>query len=120
MKQLKHLLLASSIILVAGCAARGSDVVIDPAGVNMQQYQMDLAQCEQIAGQVKQKAGKSGAGGALIGGLIGAVVGNSDTAKKGAGVGAITGTARGAGATKRERLRVIKNCLRNRGYSVLN
>ena len=120
MKKLNYTFLLGSLILLCGCAARGSDIIIDPAGVNMQQYQVDLAHCEQIAEQVRQKAGERGAGGALIGGLIGAVVGDSDTVKKGAGVGAITGTARGAAATKRERLRVIKNCLRNRGYSVLN
>ena len=32
----------------------------------------------------------------------------------------ISGGLRGGAATKRERIRVIKNCLRNRGYQVLN
>ena len=103
-----------------GCASRSQDVIIDPAGVDMQQYQTDLAQCEQIAEQVRSKTGSRAAGGAVVGGLIGSVVGDSDTAKKGAGVGAISGAARGARATRHERLRVIKNCLRNRGYRVLN
>lgn len=86
----------------------------------MERYQADLAECEQVAQQVDQKAGAEAAGGALVLGLIGAVVGDSDTAKTGAGVGAISGGARGAAATNRERALVVKNCLRNRGYRVLN
>ena len=108
------------VILLSGCASPGRDVVIDPAGVDMQQYQQDLAQCEQIAQQVRSKAGSRATGGAIVGGLIGSVVGDSTTARKGAGVGAITGAARGGAATRRERVQVIKNCLRNRGYQVLN
>lgn len=110
------MLLAAAL---AGCAGK-SKPVIDPAGVDMERYQADLAECEQVAQQVDQKAGAEAAGGALVLGLIGAVVGDSETAKKGAGVGAISGGARGASATNRERALVVKNCLRNRGYRVLN
>jgi outer membrane lipoprotein SlyB len=56
----------------------------------------------------------------MVGGLIGATMGNSKTAKKGAGVGAVSGAARGASTTKREKIKVVKNCLRQRGYVVLN
>ncbi len=104
---------------LAGCA-RHSGVVIDPAGVDMAQYHRDLAECEQIASQVQQKAGAGALGGAIVGGLVGAAVGNSRTAEKAAGAGAVVGGAKGIGATHRERLLVIKNCLRRRGYAVLN
>ncbi len=104
---------------VAGCAGK-SGPVIDPAGVDMVQYEKDLAECEQIAQQVEQKAGEKAVGGALVTGAIGAVLGGSDGAKKGAGVGLIGGAARGSGETSRERDKVVKNCLRNRGYAVLN
>lgn len=118
---MKHLVFYTLFILtINGCVTRGQDVIIDPAGVDMQRYQNDLAQCEQIAEQVRSKTGSRATGGAVVGGLIGSVVGDSDTAKKGAGVGAISGAARGARATRYERLKVIKNCLRNRGYRVLN
>ena len=114
------------VVLVAlgaanGCASsRGFEPVIDPAGVDMGRYQSDLAQCKQIAEQVEQKAGEGAVGGAVVGGLIGAVIGDSDTVRKGAGVGAISGAAKGADETRREKEKVVKNCLRGRGYTVLN
>ena len=114
------IIIVASLGLMAGCATRNSDIIIDPAGVRMDKYQADLAQCRQISEQVEQKAGGRALGGAVVGGLVGAAIGNSSTAKKGAGIGAVTGTARGARATKRERLKVTKNCLRHRGYVVLN
>jgi outer membrane lipoprotein SlyB len=114
------IIITLGLVLATGCAARNRDIIIDPTGVRMDQYQADLAQCQRISMQVEQKAGGGAVGGAVIGGLIGSAVGNSKTAKKGATVGAITGTARGARATKRERQKVVKNCLRQRGYVVLN
>lgn len=120
MKGTRPLLILAIALSVAGCANRNSDVIIDPAGVDMARYDQDLAECQQIASQVRQKAVGSAAGGAVVGGAVGAIIGNSDTAGKGAGVGAVTGAARGAGATQREKQVVIKNCLRNRGYKVLN
>jgi len=112
-------ILTSSLIAVAACAHH-SDVVIDPAGVDMGRYQQDLAQCEEISKQVRSKVAGSAVGGAVVGGAVGAIVGNSSTAGKGAGVGAVTGVARGASATRQEKQLVVKNCLRNRGYKVLN
>ncbi|MGD8570373.1 MAG: glycine zipper family protein [Gammaproteobacteria bacterium] len=108
------------VLVITGCAARNADIIIDPKGVPMDQYQADLAQCRLISQQVDQKAGGRALGGAVVGGLVGAAIGNSRTARKGATIGAVTGTARGARATKRERLTVTKNCLRQRGYAVLN
>jgi hypothetical protein len=107
-------------LLAGGCAAGRSIPVIDPAGVDMGLYQADLAECEQISRQVEQKAGAGAAGGAVIGGLIGAITGDSDRVAKSAGTGAVIGGAKGAGATQRERDQVVKNCLRNRGYKILN
>ena len=112
-------ILVLAAVAVVGCAGKNKPV-IDPAGVDMVQYEKDLAECEQIAQQVEQKAGEQAVGGALITGAIGAVLGGSDGAAKGAGVGAIGGAARGARETGRERATVVKNCLRNRGYAVLN
>lgn len=105
--------------LAAGCANRANPI-IDPDGVDMGQYQRDLAACEQIAEQVENKTAGGAIGGAVVGGLIGAVVGDSNQVKKSAGVGGILGATKGAAATKREKVLVVKNCLRNRGYTVLN
>ena len=108
-------------VLATGCSSRpGSDIIIDPAYVDREQYEQDLAECERLADQVKQKAGKSAARGAIVGGAIGAIWGGDRSFERGAGVGAVSGAAKGAAATEREQKRVVKNCLRNRGYTVLN
>jgi len=110
----------ASISTLAGCASRESDIIIDPAYVDRAQYKQDFAECERLAKQVRQKAGERAAKGAVVGGLIGAIFGGHDSVKKGAGVGAVSGASRGSAETEREKLRVIKNCLRHRGYTVLN
>ena len=120
MKRICQIISIAAIALVVGCAAHNSKPVIDPAGVDMAQYETDVGECEQIATQVEQKAGEGAAGGALVGGLIGVIVGGSDSLLTGAGVGAVAGGARSAGDTEKERSRVVKNCLRNRGYKILN
>ncbi|XOV82487.1 MAG: glycine zipper family protein [bacterium] len=112
--------LLSLCLFAAGCANRG--IIIDPKGVNMAQYNQDLSECTALAEQVnvgRQAAGRALAG-AAVGAAIGAAVGNSDTAQRGAGVGAVAGGAKGAGRAAHEKQVVVRNCLRNRGYSVLN
>ena len=56
MKGIWYGIILASVMGVAGCAGRRADVVIDPAGVDMERYQQDLAQCQQIAKQVRHKA----------------------------------------------------------------
>lgn len=120
MKYILYCFMLIAITSAAGCAANRSKPVIDPNGVDMGLYQYDLAECQQISEQVDQKAGAGALGGAVVGGLIGAIVGDSNQVKRSAGVGGVLGGAKGAGATERERSLVVKNCLRNRGYKVLN
>lgn len=120
MRSIMYLVTIITITFAAGCAANRSKPIIDPASVDMEQYEFDLVECEQIAEQVEQKAGSSAVGGALVGGVIGAIVGDSNSVRRSAGVGGVLGGVKGAGATERERSRVVKNCLRNRGYTILN
>ena len=109
------------LLTISGCASRQQhQVIIDPKGVDMARYQQDLAECQQLAAQVQQKAGGGAVAGAIVGGLVGAAVGNSRTAERMAGAGAVVGGAGGAGDTARERDQVVKNCMRGRGYRVLN
>lgn len=112
-------LLLFSLTMAGGCSKRQS-VIIDPQGVDMGQYQTDLTECKQISEQVESGVGEGAAGGAVVGGLVGAIVGGKHSIGRSAGVGAVLGGAKGASATKEERELVIKNCLRNRGYRVLN
>jgi outer membrane lipoprotein SlyB len=107
------------LITLVGCANK-HQVVIDPEGVDMARFDKDLAACRQISEQVDQKAGEGAVGGAVVSGLMGAIVGDSRTAKRWASVGAVGGAASGAAKTAEEKDRVVKNCMRKRGYQVLN
>ncbi len=115
----KSIFLLLTATLLAACA---SDPIIDPKGVNTAKYRQDLAECRVIADQVKvgQKAAGSAVAGAVVGAAVGAAVGNSNTAQRAAGAGATVGAAKGAGRGVNERERVVRNCLRGRGYQVLN
>lgn len=116
------------VLLLAMVACQGgrrpgySGPIIDTQGVDMNRYTADLAECEAYADQVPvaERAASGAAAGAVVTGAIGAVLGNSDTAARGAGAGAIGGAARGTASGLRERTMIIHNCLRGRGYRVLN
>jgi uncharacterized protein YcfJ len=112
---------AVALALLTACTTT-DEIIIDKKGVNMTRYEQDLAECRGYGGQVKttEKAARGSASGAVVGGLIGAVVGDSDDIKEGAGVGAVTGGAKGVNEGEREEVQVVKNCLRGRGYRVLN
>ena len=117
-KQTSITLAISSALLLAGCSSAPGPI-IDTKGVNMAHYESDLRDCEGYADQIKIERGV--AKGAVAGGAVGAATGAvlGDTAK-GAGVGAIGGAARSAQRGEEEKTRVVKNCLRGRGYRVLN
>ncbi len=100
----------------------GNRPIVDTKGVDPEVYEADLQECYVFADEVQagRKVAIGAATGAVVGGVIGAAAGNSNTAKRGAGVGAVTGTLRGAGDVMQERERVVRNCLSYRGYLVLN
>ncbi|MDX2464716.1 MAG: glycine zipper family protein [Porticoccus sp.] len=123
----KGLLLLFSALVISGCSSHqnngaSSGIIIDTKGVDMYQYREDVDECSSYAEQVPVagKAAKTAAGGAVLGGVVGAIIGDSSAVKKGAGVGAVTGAVKGTSSGYRERDRVVKNCLRGRGYRVLN
>lgn len=110
-------------LLQAACASKP---IIDSKGVDMVQYQADLQDCAQIAEQVetgKQIAKSSGAGaaaGAAVGVVTSVITGDASDIAYSAAYGAVGGGSAGAFRADEEKATVIKNCLRNRGYSVLN
>lgn len=113
---------ALALALLAACTTT-RDVIIDERGVDMARYRQDLAECRGYAEQVRsgEKAARGAASGAAVGGAIGAIAsGSREGTARGAGIGAVTGGARGAAAGEREVARVVKRCLRGRGYRVLN
>lgn len=114
------------LVILSACNSvedfTGNNPIIDTQNVNLAQYNQDLLDCQAYADevQVAEKAATGAVAGAAVGGIFGAVLGNRNTAQRGAGVGAVGGGARGVGDGIRERERVIKNCLSGRGYHVLN
>ena len=113
-------------IWVTGCASSRPFVdepIIDRKGVDMSRYYADEAECEAYANEVRtgEKVARGAVGGAVVGGAIGAIIDREpNSAERGAGVGAVTGGVRGAQDGVRETERVVKQCLRGRGYKVLN
>lgn len=119
---MKRPALLGLIAILASACTTTDEIIIDQKGVNMTRYEADLAECREYSAQVQtgKKAARGAASGAVIGGAIGAITGDSRRAAEGAGVGAVTGGARGVGAGERDGIQVVKNCLRGRGYRVLN
>ena len=121
MRQATVISLVFLLAAVAACATT-DEIIIDKKGVSMASYEADLAECRAYSSEVKsaEKTARGAASGAVIGGAIGAITGGSSRAVEGAGVGAVTGGARGASEGERDEIQVVKNCLRGRGYRVLN
>ena len=114
----KNLAITIFLLALVGCQSHPQPI-IDTKGVDMSRYEADLADCQGYADQVRIEQGvaKGAVAGGAVGGATGAVFGD---AGKGAGVGAISGAARSAQIGEREKSQVLKNCLRGRGYRVLN
>jgi len=114
-----RLLTVLAAITFLGACSGASGPIIDTKGVDLAQYERDKAECEAYATQVStgQAVGRGAAGGAVVGAAIGAITGN---AGQGAGIGAVTGGAESARISDREKANVVSNCLRGRGYRVLN
>jgi len=111
-----YLVVFSASALLSACASKP---IIDTYNVNMVQYQQDLEDCEQIAEQVESGniTAKSAAFGSGVGAAHGAISGDIGHS---AAHGAVTGAAGGLLKSDNEKATVTKNCLRYRGYTVLN
>ena len=111
---------------MTGCASNRTFVdepIIDRKGVDMSRYYADKAECEVYASEVRtgEKVARGAVRGAVVGGAIGAIINRgSNSAERGAGVGAVSGGVRGAKEGIRGTEKVVKQCLRGRGYKVLN
>ncbi|HSG90478.1 MAG TPA: hypothetical protein VLA56_14780 [Pseudomonadales bacterium] len=113
-------LLAASL---GGCVTPAKNsILVDTKGIDPVGYQRDLDECGEYADSVSTggRAAAGAAAGATIWGAIGAIFGGSDGAARGGGAGAVVGGARGAGSGYSEKQEIVRNCLRGRGYKVLN
>lgn len=117
--------------------AFAQNLIIDTKGLDQEKYSADMYQCEQLSDQVQmQNTASTGrttvrhmGRAAALGAGAGAISGGSGTkgAEIGAGIGLVTGVL-GSSAEKQmaandynnERDQVMRNCMKERGYTILN
>jgi hypothetical protein len=101
--------------------------IVDMRGINRNQYEYDLAECQEYAKRISpETSAVVGAGaGAAIGAVVGLVVGSIMNVKPGrlaglgAALGGMQGAAKGGAGAGQVQIDIIKNCMAGRGYSVL-
>lgn len=113
----------SFTLLAAGCASTGANytpIIDGPVGPN---YNVDLAQCQQLSQQQAIVDGGTATTAATTAGVagVGSVIinDNSDDLGEAVAVGAIAGLASGAVQNNQRREAIIRNCMRSRGYNVV-
>ena len=121
----RHIFFVVSLGLAA--CAQSYQPIIDTKGLDQAKYQQDLSECRAYAEQVSPAsqatigAAIGAALGAALGAIAGAFTGDAGTgAALGASVGGVGGGASGAGEGVSDQKQIVNNCLRNRGYAVLN
>jgi outer membrane lipoprotein SlyB len=126
MRRLGSILIAVTVL--GGCA-QSYQPIVDTKGQDTARYQQDLYECRQYAQQVSPTGDAAigglgaAAGGAALGAIAGAILpgfGAGTGAAVGAATGGVVGVAGGATKGVTDQQRIINNCLRGRGYSVLN
>ncbi len=126
--RLAAIALAAAILAggLAGCADTYRPIV-DRQGVDPSAYERDLAECRDYARRVDPAASAAkggllgGAVGAAVGAVVGALTGNVGRgAAIGAAGGATGGVIRGGIRGGARQKRVVRRCLRGRGYRVLD
>ena len=121
---MKKISLLISVYLLTACAGSAVRPIVDMQGVNSDKYESDLRDCQNYASQksgATETGAKAAVGGATIGALIGLVAGGTGSnIAQGAGIGAVVGGGGGAYAGNKAQEDIVKNCLRGRGYKVLD
>jgi len=106
-------------LALAGCATY--QPIVDTKGVDMNQYNADLRECQAYAEQVSpgNHAVAGAVGGAVLGAVIGALIGGRQGANYGAGVYGVTGAAAGGAEGAQAQRGIILRCMTGRGYRAL-
>jgi hypothetical protein len=120
--------LGMAAVALAGCTAT-SQPIVDTKGVDASQYSIDDRECQNyasnsnVAGDAAVGALGGAAGGAALGAITGALVPGVSAgggAALGAATGGLLGLGGGAYSGVEQKREIYRNCMRNRGYSVLN
>lgn len=112
----------SLTLLLNGCASYRP--LVDARSVSSpQRYEQDLRECQHYAAQVSP--GQSAVAGALFGALLGAAIsgalgGDRYVTEHVAAAGAVQGAANGAAGGADAQVQIIRNCMSDRGYDVLD
>ena len=113
-----------ALTILGGCAGATVRPIVDLKGKDQATYDNDLQQCQSYATQQSGAAttgAMAAAGGAVLGAALGLVAGGNRTGiAQTAGVGGVIGGAGGMFEGNKAQENVVKQCLRGRGYNVLN
>ena len=127
MKKTLFLIPLLAVVGLIGCQQYSP--VVDPGSVrNSDRYYRDQAECRAIAKQgapgwenTAKDTVIGGAVGTGTGALIGAIAGSAATGLAyGAVIGGVAGGAKGIYDSEKGYEQIYRNCMRGRGYNVLN
>ena len=124
---MKKLFLYINLCFVIGCAQtdlsdRNDIAIIDTRGVDESVFKKDYSECSDFAKNIDltERTLKQGAVAVATGAAVGAIIGGEEAAKKIGGSAAVLNAVEANLAGRNEQAKIIKNCLRGRGYKVLN
>ncbi len=127
---MRNLVLSSSILccgLLASCAMglldkSADQIIVDTKRLDLNEYERDLSECDALAQQINisKRTRDRAIGGVVVGSVVGAILSDSDSAKKIGGTAGVVGGVKGHVQARKEQQKVIKRCLQGRGYKVLN
>jgi outer membrane lipoprotein SlyB len=113
-------------LCLGACAGADYRPVVDLRGHTEAAYDRDLAECQQVARNTRnntkeaENAGIGAAAGGAGGAVLGAIGGDP---LLGAGVGALAGLVGTGGyeeaTTEKREEKIVRNCIRARGYDIL-
>ena len=124
---MKKLFLYLNLCFVVGCAQtdlsdRNDIAIIDTRGVDESVFKKDYSECSDFAKNIDltERTLKQGAVAGATGAAVGAIIGGEEAAKKIGGSAAVLNAVEANLDGRDEQAKIIKNCLRGRGYKVLN
>lgn len=120
---MKTITCIAAMLSLTGCASMQQSLqsrpLVDMKGKDVAQYNIDYKECAAYASQIDGNVGASAATGAIVFGILGAMLGDRSTAGFGAVVGGLSGAGEAAGKEQKDKQTVMRECLKGRSYTVL-